>query len=82
MLNYRTELLHQEPRHSPRTPNSGRRLGLGPAVQIEPALRAQERIALLSLTSGENRPDAAQGLMTRFPKYKGARKIPTMLAQL
>src|SRR5262249_44606859 len=69
-------------RHSPRRPSSGRRLGLGLAVQVEPALSAQERIALPSRTSGENRPGAAQEPMTRLPKYKRARRIPAMLAQL
>jgi hypothetical protein len=62
-----------------------RRLCIGlPQKEVQPtqpALLAQWQAALSFRTFGENRPDLAQGLMTRFPVDKGARMIRAMLAQ-
>ena len=48
---------------------------------MQPALLAQWPAALSSRTSGENRPDLAQELMTRFPIGKAARMIRAVVAQ-
>src|SRR5215831_15939013 len=50
-------------------------------LPTQPASLAQWQAALSSRTFGENRPDLAQELMTRFPIDKGARMIRAMLAQ-
>src|SRR5215470_5026892 len=47
----------------------------------QPALLVQYQVALWSRTFGENRPDLALELMTRFPIGKGARMIRPVLAQ-
>src|SRR5262249_14164595 len=47
----------------------------------QPALLVQYQVALWSRTVGENRPDLAQALMTRFPIGKGARMIGPMVAR-
>ena len=48
---------------------------------MQPALLAQWQAGLSSRTSGENRPDLAQELMTRFPIGKGARMIRAVMAK-
>jgi hypothetical protein len=48
---------------------------------MQPASLAQWQAGLSSRTSGENRPDLAQELMTRFPIGKGARMIRAVMAK-